>query len=526
MIINKALYLKNRFTRRKEIGMEILEDTLEKHEKRKFDLLKTLYKESGYVTTKNLCSICCLDRRTLYQEMKEVETFISDHFENKKVLEFHKICGYRFLGNKKEYKKIRMHLLEKSTSYLLLKELLVSREVGVQKFCSDHFISVSVLNKRIVALKVLLKKIEFNLVKRKGTIALTGEESRIRYFMFSIYWHVYGGVCWPFSSISRDKVKKCVEKGQFIVSKNRIHTEKWMFILATNIDRYNKKFLLKRTCLPPFCKAATKYYEDINLKIAKSYRSFYIADTIEKDFLLLWVQTDVYFYLYKDFCEKTYEVHRRLDTRIHKKNQLLIERMSDGISRLEECDKKIFYATLIANNLKTELFHEMEFNAGECTSLHSTTAFIQMSNQVISSSEYKINDMKKLLQGYSEVLFFLRKPLELSPVITVYVETELSPAFEKKEIDRIECFLGTNFTLSIDSERKQEKYDVCISTWENEGIADNYIFINDRITTEDLIGLEVVLNRIEDEKVKSRKFCVPYNHNLPLFGEQRYSMGC
>lgn len=93
----------------------------------------------------------------------------------------------------------RLFLLNQSIQFQFIDYLIQATSLSVDKFCQDRFISRSTLTRKTLPLRQFLGEYGIKISFTKP--GLTGDERKIRLFIFSFYWFSYHGVRWPIAAI-------------------------------------------------------------------------------------------------------------------------------------------------------------------------------------------------------------------------------------------------------------------------------------------------------------------------------------
>lgn len=100
----------------------------------------------------------------------------------------------------------RLFLLNQSIQFQFIDYLIQATSLSVDKFCQDRFISRSTLTRKTLPLRQFLGEYGIKISFTKP--ALTGDERKIRLFIFSFYWFSYHGVRWPIAAIQPQQLSK------------------------------------------------------------------------------------------------------------------------------------------------------------------------------------------------------------------------------------------------------------------------------------------------------------------------------
>lgn len=93
----------------------------------------------------------------------------------------------------------RLFLLEQSVPFQFVDYITQATSLSVDKFCQDRFISRSTLMRKTIPLRRTLAKYGLQISFTKP--GFSGDERKIRMFLFAFYWLGFHGVRWPITAI-------------------------------------------------------------------------------------------------------------------------------------------------------------------------------------------------------------------------------------------------------------------------------------------------------------------------------------
>ncbi len=141
--------------------------------KKDLDLLRFLYLQKRFVPIEEISATLALDRRSIQKSFIALTKQLEQNAEEKHPILLAKHgAGYKFNGNKTDYKHLLRQLLAKNPFFQLLETLLLHNEINVVQFANDYFFSESTVRKRVYELENLLAPLGFTLKKSKRAFVI------------------------------------------------------------------------------------------------------------------------------------------------------------------------------------------------------------------------------------------------------------------------------------------------------------------------------------------------------------------
>lgn len=143
---------------------------------------------------------------------------------------------------------------------------------------------------------------------RKGLLYLAGDEKQIRFLAYTFFWSLYKGQYWPFQNVDKAKTI-AMQKRLFPKSYNhfgKTNIEEASFILAVNIERYHKKYLINYEK-----DWYTQFFSEETLSIIKLPQVHYELDYNEYLFFIVVLQTQAKVYLADYFRIQSVTFHQK-----------------------------------------------------------------------------------------------------------------------------------------------------------------------------------------------------------------------
>lgn len=259
-------------------------------------ILDTLYQNSGWITLSDLEFQTNYNKKTINKHLKllsEKEALL----ETGKLL-IKKGAGVKLCLTEFEYKLLLNSVLKSCVPFTLIKLLTEHGSVSLNKIKAETFLSESSIQRQMTKLKKHLHKYGLTLIYSKGQYLFSGEEHTLRYYLYSIYWSVYRGITWPFSSQLFDKISSDVEVMTQSLSKSLATStcSQLSLILAINFFRYKSgNPVVLKTEWALLKKINTTYFAPFKMVRALLVRSYRLSVT-EAHFFVFYLLTNADFY--------------------------------------------------------------------------------------------------------------------------------------------------------------------------------------------------------------------------------------
>ncbi|WP_432228221.1 helix-turn-helix domain-containing protein [Enterococcus faecalis] len=493
---------------------------------KEIELLQVLYKNPRFMNIGELSQSLKMDRRSIYKyfSLLQNKPYIQEN-KNKDILITKKSYGYRFAGDKKDYKILYQQIIQSNPFFELLESLLVNNEFNIIKFSYDNSISESNIRRRLYELEPLFEDLGFSVKKTSGNAHLLGDESKIRYFMVSFFWRIYHGMHWPFQNVPKDKCEKVVRTifEQSDLESNDIRIELTCYILAVNIIRFRKGFRIEKRKIESVM--STQYVDSKLLSIILDTENNFVSTLIselsynyllnstEIKFLILWVYSDPRFYLanrdIKEYLNNYSDVERKLERFSQFINEISIKKEIFNFDNLEFKKKLIFLSTIFSGVISVELFGKNSrtltgYNIEEYI-LKNFPKLLSRSNLVLENSEVYPNDIDKrngLALQLALISTLLESPAEFTKKIHIKIDTDLPPIIEFGIIERIQNTFRSYYNIDISSNIAYKDADFCLST-NSLSIDSNQsldiLLINAQVTLSDLLAINKKISSLLSE---------------------------
>lgn len=134
-----------------------------------------------------------ISQSTIKKLCRELQNDIAETFVPNEVTLIINKKGTKLVRHKHSYEEIRRKLFADELIFVLLRKLLLSRELETESFLKEHFISDSQLRRSIVRLNKDIEAYGAH-ISIGNSIKLTGVEHRIRTLYFILLFFIYGDI--------------------------------------------------------------------------------------------------------------------------------------------------------------------------------------------------------------------------------------------------------------------------------------------------------------------------------------------
>ncbi|MBO0469914.1 helix-turn-helix domain-containing protein [Enterococcus sp. DIV0242_7C1] len=386
--------------------------------------------------------------------------------------------SYLQIDDPKEYVRFRQHLIESSVTFQIILAIATNDGPTLGQLSVNHFVSESLIRKRIHNVNQMIKKNEVKIVSRKNHYQFQGEEAQIRFILNTILWHLYRGSEWTFDTIDQKKLFQILQEICKTVNLpiKSLTLYEIGYSFAINFTRARQGYAIG---IKPKWKAYLFLCEEINRKtnIYQVFSDRYGLSREETIFFLLEILSRSK--LYRSLEERTIVNQRNLNqTPAYMASERLLEKYEEVFGKLSEQKRQLFFDYTYPCHIYADLF----------TNIVYTSAGYLMYSQTNNYFPNLKSKVKKLLRNlYQETMLdlFLNKQYLadkyilifsfFQPVIqyekehVIYVETDLSEMLEQKLVSQIKKNFDQFFNIKIYTKLKtlkkhRGKFDVIIST--------------------------------------------------------------
>lgn len=418
-------------------------------------ILLSIYQSYNGLDINELMKITKLSKNTVYKYI----LIINSNSKNllKKEIVYFDNKHYCFDGNKVDFALLRLDLFENSIPIKLLTGLLVSSGINLYKFCLDNFISESTLRKCLRLINNFLSNINIDLVVKKNEIYLTGDEAQIRYCFASIFWRVYYGLKWPFSTLSKNKID-IVASTIFTSNDDKLNESKqeiFNYFLSVNILRSSSGHKVSNDSIPCYYSYLT---EDIFFhKVSTVLLENFVIHPIDIKFIMLTFYIFPEFYLIKQKISITLNVLKKYDLTAYysilnfKKEIQLI----NPHKILSKEDNSHLLATLISGRFFLHLFsgilfHIYDLDLIKFCNFEFPNLLPSIQNIVVSQNPgLNRRELKVLSFKYSQAYVTAYPPQSFERKIKILLKTDVPIYIENLLINRIKLLLDSKYNYVI-----------------------------------------------------------------------------
>lgn len=206
---------------------------LNKDDYRKWLICKAI-DQGKEVNIQYLVKLCACTSKTVLSDIQEINDQYST-INNMPILKKKNSLIYIDFNQSIPLNTIYRKNMVESLSFKLLNEIIKNNEITLGEFSRRNYISYNPIYRAIAKLNTYLALFQLTIKKFK----LTGEEYKIRIFLFHFYWTIFGGGPWPFLSVNKQECKEEADKLEyaFFTHLTWIEYEKLCFWLAIFIIR-------------------------------------------------------------------------------------------------------------------------------------------------------------------------------------------------------------------------------------------------------------------------------------------------
>ncbi|WP_099974313.1 helix-turn-helix domain-containing protein [Lactobacillus terrae] len=140
--------------------------------------------------------------------------------------------------------KYRLFLIEDSVVFQAFNYGMSTSKPSFDNFSTLHFTSKSTLNRKMAGLRKMLKG--FDLKISNSTLEISGDEKRIRWVAYLIYWRIFHGEIWPFDIVNEANIEQILHRSEqivnpvtFIQMKYLVAISRMRLIKKNNLDNMN-----------------------------------------------------------------------------------------------------------------------------------------------------------------------------------------------------------------------------------------------------------------------------------------------
>lgn len=261
---------------------------LDKMSTRKLELVRILSSETRYFSVKELSEQLNISNKTLVRTVELLKEDMESWTSHAEILEKN-ILGYSLKQlNGFSIQEIEVYYYKGSIIYQVIDELFHNKFVDIKTFASKRYLSYTVVYTNIVEIKELISDFSLELELNKN-IHLKGTEMQIRYFYFSFYWTIFGGIEWPFRFYDKQKAFEYIEVIESFYSRELSvsETEFFLYWIGTIFNRVH--LMKKNVDCSEFHSYKGSYNEIEKILKPKLLSKNFPADNIDEEVLFVYL---------------------------------------------------------------------------------------------------------------------------------------------------------------------------------------------------------------------------------------------
>ncbi|WP_321384345.1 helix-turn-helix domain-containing protein [uncultured Enterococcus sp.] len=501
-----------------------ISEFLDKETNIKLSLLRLLYLEGHWYSTKQLADSTGLDQRTVLKYLKLLKYDNLSHPETDYFLiQQEKGKGHRFIGDALDYQKLYFQLIKNSITFSFIADLYFYDEIDVEDFCESHYVSDTVAKKIVKKMNFFFKPYELHLTYTKGKVTIVGNECSIRYFGYIFFWGVFRGIIWPFEEVIEEQaVTFFLEKqfSQYSIMKDVSHSQ-WEVILAVNICRIKNGHELISTDMPDYAMELNQALFFTSSEVFDStlllenFYALYPTTRAEFDFFALITQIGVRVYLIPTVLERAFAFHKQNQTPIYTMYELVSDVFSKELKNIDDGTQKLVDSLIFATFMTASLFPSFNTTVtGYDFDNYLSFTYPSLRKEMIRrlenmqqlSSSPLLKDQSLLVSRFCELYSLVGHPSDFNPIIYAKLETDLPIVMEKVISMQLASALSPFFNISFFSPIEISKDivpDLIIAStqvqFEEQSIS--IIYINPALSAKDMKLIAEKVNAIN--KIKS-----------------------
>ncbi|EJF34359.1 hypothetical protein JC2156_16520 [Weissella koreensis KCTC 3621] len=118
---------------------------------------------------------------------------------------------YFYTGDHFQFKQLYKKLIDGTISLNLIKTLITHKNIKIEDFANENFISETSLRRSISIFNDYISKYDVSIAINKSFISFIGNEINIRFLIVTFMWRNYSGSIWPFENTSKEKISDLVD---------------------------------------------------------------------------------------------------------------------------------------------------------------------------------------------------------------------------------------------------------------------------------------------------------------------------
>ncbi|MGX7149935.1 helix-turn-helix domain-containing protein [Enterococcus ureasiticus] len=261
---------------------------LDKMSSRKIELVKILSSETRYFSVKELSEQLNISNKTLVRTVELLKEDMQSWTSNVEILDKN-ILGYCLCQlDGFSIKEIEVYYYKDSIIYQVIDELFHNKFVDIKTFANERYLSYTVVYTNIVEIRELISDFSLELELNKK-IHIKGTEMQIRYFYFSFYWNILGGVEWPFRFYDKQNAFEYIEIIETFYSRELSVSETEFFLYWIGTI-FNRVHLMKKSVdCSQFHLYKGAYNELEKMLRPKLLSKNFAADSVDEEVLFIYL---------------------------------------------------------------------------------------------------------------------------------------------------------------------------------------------------------------------------------------------
>lgn len=159
------------------------------------------------MNNKLLARLCGCTAKTFWVDIQEIKDEL-DEIDGMPTIQVRKDNIFIKQDQVIPLNNVLLRSILKSNHFKVFKEVSEAKNRTIKQFSKSQYLSPTTIYKSIKKLNTILSPFNLHIANFK----LTGDEYKIRIFLFHFYWTVFGGVKWPFKAIDENECEEHVYK--------------------------------------------------------------------------------------------------------------------------------------------------------------------------------------------------------------------------------------------------------------------------------------------------------------------------
>ena len=484
----------------------------------KLRLLHMLFKKGDWYTIEELVTDSRYDRNTVlkYSRILQEEIATVTFLDSKATLDRSKTQGLRFQGDKISYRDVVSQLVGNSFSFSLLRDLFLKKEVSIDQFSAEHFVSESSIRRKLTQLNKSFEPHGFSFRTVRRQIRSEGSETQLRYYGYIFFWDIYRGVSWPFKAVSEEKITHVINDEISALSRlKHVSIAQWSYMIALNLTRFSMGYQLEKSDIPEYAHDLNQTFYHSGPTLAAAMKEAFNFSIIEIDFLVLLFQIGTHFFLIDDLFERAMNFHQTRQTLVFELYQLYLSVLQPDLEALNEEDQLLYKSLILATFMRSALFptYEMTVSSYDYFAFFSSKfpALVhEMVTQLERMQRHTDFDLIKiktfLVPRMCEAYALIGRLTDFDTPIRIKLETDLPIVLERILGNQLTAALSTFYSISVISTTRflEEPYDLVVASTVSATLKQlrdvPIVVINPEINEIDLANIAKAIEQLRAQK--------------------------